>query len=342
VTDGQILHIGCYTEESGGVGEGITAAARDPETGRLTDLGLVAAVPSPSFLARHPRLPVLYAVSELAEGRVTAWHEREKTATVGDTGGGAPCHLAVTPDGRHLLSTNYASGSIAVHALDPDGAIGERTDLLVHIGHGTHPLRQNAAHAHMVDVRAEGDILGVDLGTDAVYPYALDAGRLVPRGPRVHMKAGMGPRRVARHPDGEHVYVVGELDGEVATYGRGWHERNRVPASRRPGPNQPSEIVVADDGRRLYVANRGPDSVSVFALDDPDALVPVDEVDCLGEWPRHIALIGNHLYVANERSHSIAVFTTGKTLAPAGEPFPSPSPTCVVPVDAGNAGFLAQ
>lgn len=336
VTDGQVLHIGCYTEESGGRGLGITAAARDPQTGALTDLGLVVAVPSPSFLARHPSQPVLYAVNELAEGRVTAWHETDKTASTGDTGGGAPCHLGVTPDGRHLLCANYASGSISVHALDPDGAIGERTDLLTHVGHGPDPLRQNGPHAHQIT----SALHAVDLGTDTVYPYALDAGRLVPHGHKVHVKAGMGPRHLAHHPNHRHTYVVGELDGHVVTYAD-WHERHRVPASGRPGPNYPSEILVSDDGRKMYVANRGPNTVTVFALDDPDTPAAVDEVDCGGDWPRHLALVGRHLYVANERSHTIAILDAER-MRPTADSFPSPSPTCVLPIDVWNAGFLAR
>ena len=41
---------------------------RDPVSGELTRLGLAARTPSPSFLAQHPILPVLYAVNELDEG----------------------------------------------------------------------------------------------------------------------------------------------------------------------------------------------------------------------------------------------------------------------------------
>lgn len=64
-----IVHLGGYTAASGGRGDGIIAARRDPGTGALTPLGTVAVTPSPSFLVRHPALPVLYAVNELAEGR---------------------------------------------------------------------------------------------------------------------------------------------------------------------------------------------------------------------------------------------------------------------------------
>ncbi len=366
MTVGQILHIGCYTRESGGTGEGVTAVERDPHTGALTSIGPIATydvavvprrAPDAARAVRGQRGRIRHG-QRLADQR-EAGRRRGRAAAgeplaAGATGGDSPCHLAVTSDGQHLISTNYASGSISVHRIDPTGAIGARTDLLVHDGHGPDPERQVSAHAHMISIDPRGGPAHVvDLGTDAIYPYVLDAGRLVPSGPRVHVRAGTGPRHLARHPDGRRVYVVGELDPTITVFevdAHGWHERHRVPSSARDGLRQPSEIVVRADGRFLYVANRGVDTVSAFALDGA-APALVDEVDCQGVWPRHLAIVGEHLYVANERSHSIAVFdvdgASGK-LSATGYPYPSPSPTCVLratasmlTADGPNAGLVA-
>ncbi|MFI7573697.1 lactonase family protein [Micromonospora sp. NPDC049497] len=341
---GAIVHIGCYTAEGGGRGTGIVAARRDPESGALTPLGTVAATPSPSFLVRHPRLPVLYAVNELPTGEVSAF----RVGADGDldllgvrlTGGAAPCHLAVAPDGGHLFVANYGDGSVTVLPLDERGAPGERSDRVRHEGHGPDPERQEHAHAHMVSpAPGRGPLLAVDLGTDSLYRYDLDAGsgRLVPRGPRVRTAAGTGPRHLARHPDGRRCWLVGELDGSVGAYeltdDGALHERGRVEASGRAGHVQPSEIAVGPDGRFLYVANRGIGTVAVFALDGslPEL---VAEVETDGEWPRHFALTGSHLYVADERADMVRVFrvdpASGVPTA-VGEPVPVPSPTCVLP-----------
>ena len=57
-------------------------------------------------------------------------------------------------------------------------------------------------------------------------------------------------------------------------------------------------------------------------------------MDTGGEWPRHFALVGEHLYVADERADMVRVFRrdadTG-VLEAVGEPVPVPSPTCVLP-----------
>jgi 6-phosphogluconolactonase len=60
------------------------------------------------------------------------------------------------------------------------------------------------------------------------------------------------------------------------------------------------------DGRFLYVANRGNDTVATFAVDG-DGLMPVDETPTGGAWPRHLVLDGETMYVANERSHVVTV-----------------------------------
>ncbi|MFJ6165677.1 lactonase family protein [Micromonospora orduensis] len=340
----EVVHIGGYTAQSGGRGSGIVAARRDPVTGALTPLGTVAVTPSPSFLARHPTRPVLYAVNELKDGEVSAWRVGSDGALdpLGSwsTGGAEPCHLAVLPDGGHLVAANYGGGSVAVFPLDAQGVPGERSDLVVHEGHGPDPERQEQAHTHMVSPGSgRGPLLAVDLGTDSVYRYDLDAatGRLVPRAPRVRTAPGTGPRHLARHPDGRRCYLVGELDGSVTAYelsdDGALHQRARVEASERSGHVQPSEVAVGPDGRFLYVANRGVGTIAVFALAG-EAPELVAEVDTDGEWPRHFALIGEHLYVADERADMVRIFRRDADTGvpePVGEPVPVPSPTCVLP-----------
>ncbi|WP_433529632.1 lactonase family protein [Micromonospora sp. CA-263727] len=341
---GEVVHIGGYTAHSGGRGTGIVAARRDPGTGELTMLGTVAVTASPSFLTRHPTLPVLYAANELPTGEVSAWRVDPDggLTSIGSrpTGGADPCHLAVAPDGTHLFVANYGGGSVTVFPLDPAGVPGERSDLVEHQGHGADPERQERAHAHMV---APGSgrqpLLAVDLGTDSIYRYDLDAatGRLVPRAPRVRTAPGVGPRHLARHPDGERCYVSGELDGSVLAYGLtgdgALHQQGRVAASDRAGHVQPSEIAVGADGRFLYVANRGVGTVAVFALGTGRPEL-VDEVETGGEWPRHFVLAGDHLYVADERADMVRTFRVDRETGvpvPVGEPLTVPSPTCVLP-----------
>jgi 6-phosphogluconolactonase (cycloisomerase 2 family) len=339
---GEFVFVGCYTGETGGEGEGIALLRRDPATGALTRLGVAARTPSPSFLARHPTLPVLYAVNELDTGTVTAFSVAADGSltllAVRETGGQHPCHVAVTPDGRHLLAANYSSGSVSVHPLDPDGAPGDRSDLLTLAGSGPDRDRQERPHAHMVAPDPNGPgVLIVDLGSDRVWRCRLDAvsGRLTGLAPAVEAAPGTGPRHLLRSADGA-LLLVGELAADLSWYrpaaDGGLERLGGVTATTVDGADYPSELTTGRDGRFVYVANRGPNTVSVFAWGDGKATL-IAEVPTGGDWPRHIALFADHLYVANERSHNVTIFRIDPETGiphPQGEPVLEPSPTCVL------------
>jgi 6-phosphogluconolactonase (cycloisomerase 2 family) len=224
-----------------------------------------------------------------------------------------------------------------VHPLDAEGVPGERTDLLDLQGHGPDPDRQKGPHAHMVAPAPAGaEVLIVDLGSDRVWRRRLDplSGRLTDPATAVVADPGTGPRHLLRSPDGA-LLLVGELGADLTWYrpGSGGLERlGSVPASLEEGTNFPSELAMGRDGRFVYVANRGPNTVSVFAWSGADATF-VAEVPAGGDWPRHLTLIGDHLYVANERAQSVTVFRIDpESGIPAmqGSPIGEPSPTCVL------------
>ncbi len=315
------LLIGGYTGDKGS-GSGVAVLDGDQVTTLIP-------ADSPSWIAWHPSLPVLYAVAETDDGRVHAWSVKDGAPVLAlgsaETGGAEPAHLAVDPSGRFLITANYSGGSISVHELAEDGQIGRRTDLVQHELHGDQP-RQVGAHPHMVRAAA-GGLLVIDLGGDAIYRYRLtDDGRLEVVD-IITTPAGSGPRHVL--PVGDRYYVTAELSGEVLAYDHDGKLVGAVAASLTGAKNQPSELV--SDGRYLYVANRGPDTVSVFAV---DAELPryVTEVP-VGSWPRHIYLDGDLLYVANERSNEIITLRIDpQTGIPARvRTVSAPSPTCILP-----------
>ncbi|BBH66415.1 hypothetical protein ACTI_31000 [Actinoplanes sp. OR16] len=338
----EYVFVGCYTGDKGGEGDGITLLRRDPATGDLTRLGLAARTPSPSFLAQHPTLPVLYAVNELHEGTITAFAVAPDCSliplTTQKTGGADPCHLAVTADGRHLVAANYGGGSVAVFPLDADGVPGRRSDLVQLQGSGPNTERQESPHAHQVLPDPNGaDVLISDLGSDRVWRSRLDpnSGRLGPVGVAVEAKPGTGPRHMARGPRGT-LLLAGELTGDVTWYhptgGPALTPAGAAESSGLPGPVYPSEIAIRTDGRFVYVANRGPDTVSAFSWDGETAEL-IAEVPTGGVWPRHMILLGDHLYVANQRSHNVTVFRIDPDTGipgPQGDPTGEPSPTCLL------------
>jgi 6-phosphogluconolactonase len=310
--------IGSFTTAGG---RGVITASVDPGTGALTEVGATDAVANPSYLALSADGSVLCTVSETAAGAAAAFDvtgaQPRLTGTPVPVGGEDPTHLSIV--GRHVLTANYGSGSVTVLPLRGD-RVGERQSVLAHHGKGPNAARQEGPHAHQVRADPSGRwVLSVDLGTDSVRICALDAatGTLTAHG-ETALKAGSGPRHLVFHPEGTHAYVLNELeptltvcrwDADAGTL-RPVGETAVVPDGEYT-ETYASEIVVSHDGRFLWAANRGHDSLSVLALDrsrEKPALVTT--VGCGGHWPRDLALdlTGRRLYAANERSGDVTWF----------------------------------
>ncbi len=332
------LTVGCYTAPEG-TGTGISGV-RLSAAGQLTDEPLRDAdgVRSPSFVALHPALPLVYAVEELDAGMlVTLVRSTDGSLTRLDertTGGSSPCHVAVSSDTSGdlwLAVANYGDGSLMVVALADDGLPTGDSQVLRHAGSGPHAERQTSPHCHQVVF--DGDLLMVtDLGTDRVHRYVREGRIWVPAlvGP-AELRAGSGPRHMVA--DGTSRYVVGELDSSVTCYRvdslGAWVEVSRVTTTANPAGCQPSHLVMHEG--RLIVANRGPDTLAFLTVDE-GVLALVAEVPTEGHWPRHFAVVGETIVVANERSHALTAFAfapeTGLPVHVAS--LASGTPTCVV------------
>ncbi|MCT9934241.1 lactonase family protein [Planotetraspora sp. A-T 1434] len=336
------LVIGGYTADTGGSGTGLTRVRVDA-AGRLRAVAETA-VSGPSFVTAHPHLPLLYAVLERPDGGVAVFadapHDGDDGAagTVAGagprllaehpSGGSYPCHLAVDPDGTWLAVANYGDGTVAVFRLGEDGLPEPDPLLFRNEGHGPNAGRQEGPHAHQAVFGPDGVLYVTDLGTDEVRRF-LPGMTPHPDGP-VRLAPGTGPRHLVHHPLSAHWYVAGELDGTVAVYDDEWRELSRVPASAIEGPNQPSHIDVSADGRHVYVGNRGPDTITAFAV-ERGRLTPIAEVPGGGRWPRHFAVAGDRIYVANERSDRVAVLALKDGVPePSAEGVDVGSPSCVL------------
>ncbi|MFE6999954.1 lactonase family protein [Streptomyces griseus] len=340
------LLLGTYTSEAGG-GTGIGTAAYDTATGAITPGPVIAGLDNPSYLALHPSGSTVYAVAEQSAGAVTAVAIGPDGAyrVLGSrpTGGSGPTHLSVHPSGRWLLSANYTSGSVAVHPIAEDGSLGERTDLVTHTSPPPGP-GQGGPHAHQIVTSPDGGhVLAVDLGTDTVYTYALDesAGKLTEVS-RAALAPGSGPRHLAFHPGGRFAYLACELDDTMVVCGYDPATGSLTPGAGQstgtgPGTSYPAQPVVTGDGAYAYLANRGHNSLTRYAVESDGAVLRLlGTVPVGGDWPRQLALSPDStlVFAANQRSSTVTVFAIGSdgSLSTAGAPFPAPVAVCVLPL----------
>ncbi|WP_171170549.1 lactonase family protein [Streptomyces sp. I05A-00742] len=314
-------YIGSFTRAGG---PGITVAHVDDVTGGLTPVHSTDVVADSSFLALSADGSVLYTVSETEGGAAAAFSlaDPDRPEPLGPpvpVHGDTPTHLALA--GAWLFTANYRSGSVSALPVEKDGGIGAPPVVLRHRGGGPVAERQAGPHAHAVVPDPSGRwLLAADLGTDSVRVSALDPGTGEPVPHReTRLRPGSGPRMLVFHPRGHRVYVLNELDPTVTVCRWDAESGTLEPLETTPvvtagtvEPTYPSTPVISADGRFLWTANRGDDTLATLAL-DPSGDGPRlrATVGCGGHWPRHLAAHpdGRLLYAANERSGDVTWFT---------------------------------
>jgi 6-phosphogluconolactonase len=348
--------IGTYT---GNGSRGIYVVRLDGDTGALSAPELVAELAHPEFLALHPNGRFVYALTqvETAEGKrsgaVAAFSVDTDTGrltplNVEPTGRGSLCHLAVDRTGRMLVVASYGDAYTASFPISEDGRVGARQTMIAHEGPlGPNRERQDAAHAHSVTISPDNRVAFVaDLGLDRVIAYRLDAdhGTIAPHEPAfTSIEPGAGPRHTAFSPDGRHFYVLDELDCTVTSC-RYDPDRSVLEPFERvstlpddfKGKNTTSEIRIHPSGRFVYAANRGHESLAVFARDAATgSLKRVEVVPAGGDQPRNFALTtdGEWLLCGHQQTNTLAIFrvdtSTGR-LTRVGDTVAAIKPVCVL------------
>ena len=214
------------------------------------------------------------------------------------TRGIVACHLSVVNGA--VYAANYTSGSVIKL---PD-LLAERH------GKGAHPTRQNSPHTHMAIPTPDKKFLAVtDLGTDEIVLYDFDLRELS----RTKLPPGSGPRHLVFSPDGTKAYCSCELSSEAAflSYQNGvftyLFSKSTLPEGETC-QNAPAAIRLQGD--RLFVSNRGHDSIAVFDLKNPD---PPLIFPSGGKSPWDFDLSGDTLFVCNHKSGSVAFFSVNGT-----------------------------
>lgn len=325
-----------------GKGEGVYACSFDGKSIRVNS---VIKQVNPSFLCVDQRRGRLYIVNEAKEfrggfgGSVTEARFDGKGAmrpvqTLG-TGGGDPCHVALSPDGHLVAVANFASGALTVFLAAEDGTLTGERQLLRHEGSGADPVRQKGPHAHSCIFTADGKLLVPDLGIDRVVCYHMAEKGVTPA-PEENLAVmpGSGPRYGEFSADGKHFYLINELTSTIAHF-----EKVDGRLCLRDTVNTLPEdcgvkSICADlhltpDGRWLYASNRGHDSIAAFRVAADGSLALIGHTPCGGRTPRQFQIdpSGRYLFVGNQDSDNIVVYEIGRggrLEAVCDTPFPTP------------------
>lgn len=323
---------------AGGGGRGIHAVCRNAD-GQLTLGGAHPHAANASFSVYAARHDLHYIVDEGA-GSVGAYRYRDQRwemIAAFAVEGEAPCHIALNPAETLLAVANYASGSTSLFHLDMhDGLPRGRARVHANRGSGPNAERQDRPHAHWVGFSADGRWLyQTDLGTDEILTFASD-GQDDLAAPQRSFRAppGSGPRHLVFHPTlAGKAYLASELastltmldhaDGAFA---------NPVVVSTLPagwaGDTIVAHVAMNRAGTRLYVSNRGHDSIAVFAVGGDGVPTLLQHAPAGGTFPRFFLLIEDEavMLVANEKGQTVSmlIIESNGRLSPSGSAIPLP------------------
>lgn len=341
------LHVGTYAK-AGGAG---LYSLRDDLVGGWALGEAFSAAPNASFGAYSARYGLHYLVDERSEGMVrvlrrdgSQWRPLARVPTRG----AEPCYVALSPDEGWLAVANYGSGSVAVFRLDPKTGLPGDPTAVANSGHGPVADRQEGPHAHCALFSPDGKWLyQTDLGTDEVLAFAFDAERGLQGDPKVAFAApaGSGPRHLAFHPQQSLAILVSELASTLTILELGEGTLSpRQTISTLPadfeGESLGGHLAISAAGDRVYVTNRGHDSIATLALDESGHLSLLGHTPSGGASPRFFLLLEaeNMILVANEEGGNVTIFemVDGMPLRCAEVEIPGPTFVLLDQVDHAN------
>ncbi len=313
------IYIGTYNEPimTGdgsvfrGKGRGIEIYSMDVESGTVTHLSRNRETSNTSWIECSADGKTLYAVNELDEfegketGAVSSYLIEEdrslKLCRTLSSGGRAPCHLGISPDGRGMAVANYISGNLVLYRLKGDGMF-EQSQQIELEGKGPDSIRQAGPHAHCVLFDRTGShLLVTNLGDDTihVFTYKKDESKIeegsvstlsyqktsgwltcIQNSP-VNEWKNEGDRDAAGlvlSPDGQNLYVTTRNINRLT----GFHRAPQtgllkyIQSIKTDGVN-PRSLAIAPNGKWLVVGNQDTDNITIYKRDSEDGNLHVTE-----------------------------------------------------------------
>lgn len=326
-----LAYVGTYT---GAGTRGIYVLRFTPRTGEMSEPELVAEIGNPAWVTLDSNQHFLYAVTEhdSSAGTVNAFRIDRSSGHLTalnsvPSGGQGACQISIDQSGKNAVVTNCQSGTIAVRRINADRSLGGQAGSDQHAG----PAGRPRSVYFSPDNRFA---LSPDSGSDGVSIYRFDAatGVLTPNDPPfAKVQPGFGARRLAFHPNGKFVYVLGETAAALTVFS--WDaERGALTELQKIGTvpagfgakNNSQEVRVHPSGKYVFVSNGGTGTIASFSIGANGTLTVADHMYTQGDLPTDFAVdpTGGYLLAANQATNNIVLFkidqNTGRLL-PSGK-----------------------
>lgn len=301
--DGRFLYSIILTPALGGkpgAGGGVAAFAISREDGTLKHLNT-----QPSMGAN----PVSVIIDQ-TNSRVV----------VGNHGALSKIVLVNKKNGVPVIESPTDDATVALFPVRPDGSLEPACDVSVF---AQRPLSDPsgpgaACHAVTFD-RTQRWIIASDNGYDHIYVYPFRPGSRKLDGKSFPTPPGKAPRHLVVHPRAPYFFMTNEREASVSSF-RFDSDHGRVEPVQTiaavpdgySGPRvAPSDIRIHPNGKFVYSANRGDDSIAIFAIDERSGRMNrLDVVKTGGQGPREMNIdpSGKFLFVCNLQSNDVVTF----------------------------------
>jgi 6-phosphogluconolactonase len=284
----------------------------DANNGHLTAVAQTPVAGEPGPLTHDPAQRFLFASirskGELATFRLASDSGKLRhVATI--PAAPDPAFLATDRTGRYLLTAYYEAGKVAVHRIQDSGDLEEVQWV------------ETSRYAHAVQTDPENRFVFVPhTQTNVIFQFRFDArtGRLSPSSPaRLETPERSGPRQLYIHPTKPFVYFDNEQGNSVTAYRlddnhgtlKPFQTLSTLPDEYR-GKNSCARLEGTPDGRFIYAANRGHDSIAGFSIDAATGTLTALGSTPTAKTPRGFAIDpqGKYLVAAGQNADRLVVY----------------------------------
>ena len=102
--------------------EGIYRMRFDPATGAISDVKIAGKTLNPTFVAVHPKRPLVFAVVAAPEGKVSSFAVEPdgglRLLNEVSSKGQGPAHVQIDRTGQWVSTANFGSGGVAVYKIE--------------------------------------------------------------------------------------------------------------------------------------------------------------------------------------------------------------------------------
>jgi 6-phosphogluconolactonase len=219
-------------------------------------------------------------------------------------------NIATDRGGKFLFSASYGGNKVALNPLLANGVVGEPKQVI--------PTGLNA-HAFLPSPDNRF-VFTTNLGSDQVLSFAFDAttGTLTPNDPPAHkVPEKSGPRHFVFHPNGKFVYLIHELNADVAVFtyeakSGAWDEIQRTTALPEGFNGKPwaADIHITPDGRFLYASERTTNTLTAYKVDATSGKLTTIGSVPTEKQPRgfNVDPTGRYLAAVGELSDGMSVY----------------------------------